>query len=542
MTVAEYIVEHLINIGVTDLFGIPGGVVLDFLYAAEARKPVITPHLTYHEQTAGFAACGYAQSSNKLGVAYATKGPGFTNLLTPMADAYYDSIPVLFITSHSSAPSPKGIRTMTDQEMDTCDVVRSFTKYAVRIDTIEDVVPQVSKACLAAVGGRKGPVFVDVNAKLWNEILPDGSLPAVATEEMPDLSMDDTISQIRAAKRPVILIGDGINQADAQNDFRELSKKLNLPIVSSRFTHDIVGYMPNYYGYVGSHGIRCANFILSKADLIIALGNRLNFPVHSPSYEPIVKQAKIIRYEIDETELLRDITNSQPYVTDIRHLIKKLVANNYDFGDHSEWMRICDYLYEELKNEDCPDVVLSIASLLHHISEESILVTDIGNNEFWVSRACVLNRQKNRTLYSKSFCALGNGLGKAIGAYYATRKPVVCFIGDQGLQMNIQELQFISQHSLPITIVVINNRTSGMIRDREMHRYKGKCVHTTKDSGYVAPDFESIVRGYGLDSSHFIELSVDGDLELSPQLPKGNPVQKMTPLLEETKYEKLNKL
>ena len=542
MTVAEYIVEHLINIGVTDLFGIPGGVVLDFLYAAEARKPVITPHLTYHEQTAGFAACGYAQSSNKLGVAYATKGPGFTNLLTPMADAYYDSIPVLFITSHSAAPSPKGIRTMTDQEMDTCDVVRSFTKYAVRIDTIEDVVPQVSKACLAAIGGRKGPVFVDVNTKLWKEDLPDGSLPAVATDEMFDLCMDDTISQIRAAKRPVILIGDGINQADAQNDFRELSKKLNLPIVSSRFTHDIVGYMPNYYGYVGSHGIRCANFILSKADLIIALGNRLNFPVHSPSYEPIVKQAKIIRYEIDETELLRDITNSQPYVTDIRHLIKKLVANNYDFGDHSEWMRTCDYLYEELKNEDCPDVVLSLASLLHHISEESILVTDIGNNEFWVSRACVLNRQKNRTLYSKSFCALGNGLGKAIGAYYATRKPVVCFIGDQGLQMNIQELQFISQHSLPITIVVINNRTSGMIRDREMHRYKGKCVHTTKDSGYVAPDFESIVRGYGLDSSHFIELSVDGDLELSPQLPKGNPVQKMTPLLEETKYEKLNKL
>ena len=137
---------------------------------------------------------------------------------------------------------------------------------------------------------------------------------------------------------------------------------------------------------------------------------------------------------------------------------------------------------------------------------------------------------------------MGNGLGKAIGAYYATRKPVVCFIGDQGLQMNIQELQNIVQNNLPITVVLLNNQTSGMIRDREIHRYKGKCVHTTKDSGYVTPNFERIVREYGLDSSHFIELSVDGNLELSPQLPKGNPVQKMTPLLEETKYEKLNKL
>lgn len=542
MTVAEYIIEYLIDIGVTDLFGIPGGVILDFLYAAEARKPIIVPHLTYHEQTAGFAACGYAKSSNKLGVAYATKGPGFTNLLTPMADAYYDSIPVLFITSHSAAQPPQGFRTMIDQEMNTCDIVKSYTKYATRIDTLDEVIPQVNKACITATIGRKGPVFIDVNTKLWKENLSVESFDTTTLSEQSNSCIEDTLNQIRASKRPVILIGDGIHQVNVQNDFRNLSEKMHLPIISSRFSHDIIGDKPNYYGYVGSHGIRCANFILSKADLIVAIGNRLNFPVHSSSYEHITQKAKIIRYEIDKTELLRNIPNSQSYLTDIQNLIKELSINDYDFGNHTEWINICDYLYEELKNEDCPNIVLSVASFLQNIPENAIIVTDIGNNEFWVSRACVLNKQKNKTIYSKSFCALGNGLGKAIGAYYATRKPIVCFIGDQGLQMNIQEIQTIVQNDLPITIILLNNQASGMIRDREIHRYNGICVHTTKDSGYSIPDFKTIVKGYGLDSSRFIEISIDEKLELSPQLPKGNPIQKMTPLLEEKKYNKLNEI
>ena len=280
MKVSEFIVQYLRDQGVTDVFGIPGGVVLELMYAFDALDG-ITPHLSYHEQCAGFAACGYAQVEGRLGVAYATKGPGFTNLLTAMADAYYDSTPVLFLTAHSAATLPQGCRLVADQDMDTCGMVKNITKYAERIDDVKRLPLALSEACHIALDGRKGPVFLDIAASLFNkEIESVGNvvLDRNKLEENCARMASMICCEIKKARRPVILVGDGINQSNTLSSINTFIEKAGIPVISSRYTHNVIYDSAMYYGYVGSHGIRYANFILSKADLIVSLGNRLYFP------------------------------------------------------------------------------------------------------------------------------------------------------------------------------------------------------------------------------------------------------------------------
>ena len=542
MTGAQYIVDSLIRRGITDAFGIPGGVILRLIYEMDNRREIITPHLSYHEQSAGFAACGYAQSCGKLGVAYATRGPGFTNLLTPIADAYYDSLPVLFITAHASPCPPKNMRAMNDQEMDACDMVKNITKMTLRADDAETFADSFEDLCDTALDGRKGPVLLDVSTNILTREIPVTYTKKEKTTPNAKIDVRFITHAIQNAKRPVFLAGDGINQSNARELFQILVEKAQIPVISSRFSHDIQAVCNNlYYGYIGSHGIRSANFILSKSDLIVSIGNRMHFPLESESYKPILEHANIIRCDIDEGEFERKIPNTTNILIDLRKLISSL--NTYDqYGNHSEWLSICDTLRGKLRDTDLNIATDRISNILKDIPKEYSICCDVGNNEFWVSRACVLHDIKNRAFYSKSFGAMGCGLGKAIGIYYGTKKPVYCFVGDQGFQMNIQELQTIVQNDLPITIVLLNNQASGMIRDREIHLYEGRCVHTTKDSGYTTPNFEKIVEGYGLESFRFMDVRIDEDLELYPQLPKGNPIQKMTYLLEEKLYDRLNEM
>ena len=560
MKVSDYIARFLVSQGVTDAFGIPGGVILDFIYALDAADG-ITPHLSYHEQTAGFAACGYAQAAGRLGVAYATRGPGFTNLLSPMADAYYDSIPVLFVTGHTTSTLPTGSRIIEDQEMDTCGMVRNITKYAKRVDSIEDVQTSFEEACRLAMEGRKGPVFLDIKASLYQEeieLVP--SIDTIISNKIEMGLWQEITDSIRNAKRPVVLVGDGINQCALLNEFNEFIRKANIPVLSSRYSHNVVSDAHKYFGYVGSHGIRYANFILSKADLIITLGNRLSFPSGSISYTPIVNNAKILRFDVDNGEFLKHTDISNKYLVDLKDLLPALAECETDYGNHKEWLSVCETLRQELWNEDRCEVVNQIANILSSACDDAIIISDVGNNEFWVSRACVLARCVKHTLYSKSFGALGNALGKAIGAYYATGKHPIVFIGDQGFQLNMQELQYISQHQLPINIVLLDNNSSGMIKDRQALTRRSHYLHTTADSGYGNPDFKHIVCAYKINLFEYEELSqqmikeifvhsqhpslihvkVDENTILTPSLPKGQPIQDMSPLIDRTIYDKLS--
>lgn len=557
MKVSEYIAQYLQGRGVTDVFGIPGGVVLDLMYALDATEG-ITPHLSYHEQCAGFAACGYAQVEGRLGVAYATKGPGFTNLLTAMADAYYDSIPVLFLTAHSAATLPDGCRLVADQDMDTCGMVKRMTKYAQRIDNLETLPKALVDACCIAMEGRKGPVFLDIAASLFKQEMPSSVVEQTALEPSDSVEeMTEWISQeIRQAKRPVILIGDGINQSHTVGMMNAFAKKAGVPVISSRYSHNVLKDESMYFGYVGSHGIRYANFILSKADLVLSLGNRLYFPSQSLSYGKIVKQAKFLRFDIDEGELRKHPQMQAGRQVDMNSLVPALASKESAYGNHREWLDVCRTLKGKLKNEDVNETVLILSKLLQSLPKDCVIVNDVGNNEFWMSRACVYAGITNRTLYSKSFGALGNALGKAIGAYYATKKPIAVFVGDQGIQLNIQELQYISQHKLPIAIVLLNNVSSGMIKDREAMAGYDYSLHTTKDSGYRTPKFSIIALAYGIkyvqadensslaaiDRPIFMELSIPENQTLTPSLPRGRDMQDLEPRINIELYNRLNAL
>jgi len=557
--VSDYIAQYLAAQGVTDVFGIPGGVVLDLLYAFK-RCNGIEPHLCYHEQAAGFAACGYAQASGRLGVAYATRGPGFTNLISAISDAFSDSIPVLFITGHSARELNPNMRVVADQELDTCNIVKSITKYVVRIDSADQLPQEFKNAVSLAQDGRKGPVLLDIASYIWkSEICEDLSVADCNDTEGCCLEDAEAIAKlIRTAKKPVFLIGDGIHQTATEKHFSTLASKIRIPIISSRYAHDVVGDDERYFGYIGSHGIRAANFVLSKADVVVSLGNRLCFPLTSASYAPITEKATFIRIETDEGELERDIPGSKVYRMDLNAFFSVFEKNGVGIDSHTTWVDTCIEIRNRLAEEDLNSAVCRIEYIISSMPEKSVIIADVGNNEFWVSRACVHARSNKRTLYSKSFGSLGCALGKAVGAYYATGCPVMCFVGDQGLQLNIQELQTISQNKIPVAVVLLNNQSSGMIKDRQALLFNGDYLHTTQDSGYGTPDFEKISEGYGLPYTCVtmyddnvlntnvlpcvIEIEIDENIGLSPYLPKGNHIQNMAPILDADKYTYINEL
>lgn len=558
MKAADYIVDFLIQKGVTDAFGLPGGVVLELMYAMDRRREALAPHLAYHEQGAAFAAIGYAQASGRLGAAYSTRGPGLTNMLTGIADAFYDSVPVLFMTAHDSPGKKPGMRIQNNQEVDTVQLVSGVTKYAARIDALEDVPAGLERAYRAAMSGRRGPVFLDFYSPLFRKEL--GEIPPApdAGEDTGDVRRmaREVAVRLASAKRLVLLIGNGVRQSGTGHLVRRLAEERNVPVLSSRAAQDIMPDSPMYFGFVGSHALRSANFILSKADLILALGNRLAFPVNSQSFRPVVEKSAILRVDADEGEFLREVPGSVDLHADLADFLPALLEEASGLRGTDEWNTVCRKLRTDLRQWDRDAVSDSILSLLSRDGPRTI-VCDVGNHSFRATNAYVYGDCTERILYSNSFGSLGCALPKAVGAYYAERRPVVCFTGDQGFQLNMQELRTIADARLPIAIVVLNDRASGMIRDREKAAYDGRFLHTTPESGYTPPPLRGLAQAYGLDYCRveagqavpdlgagpcLIDLRTEADKPLLPALPKGNPCQDMAPPLPPGLYRELDSL
>lgn len=543
MTAAEFLVDYLVKNGVSDVFGIPGGVVLDFLYALDNRKEM-SAHLSCHEQGAAFEAIGYSQYNHSLGAAYATRGPGFTNMITGIADAYSDSVPVVFITAHSGKSVGNSKRFEKDQELNTVSMVSNITKYAAVIEDTECFCEKVETAFENAMNGRKGPVLLDISADIWNKEVIDKFNHSDYKSEAIVYDIENIMCEICRAKRPIILVGDGIRQSNTIAEFVKFADKINIPVLSSRGSQDVGAACKNYYGYIGSHGLRYSNFIFAKSDLVIALGNRLSFPINSKSFLSSLSNKQIVRVELDKKELQLEIPNLKTVYGSVKTVLdalNKAAILPFDNG----WLVVCEALRSQLKNYDSNIAVQKLEKIFSKVSENNVMCCDVGNNEFWVSSAYVNSNIKNRILYSKQFGTLGCAVPKSIGAFYASRQPVLCFTGDQGLQLNVQELQLISQNKLPITIVVLNNNSSGMIRSRQKAKYNAYYVHTTKDSGYFSPDIKRLAYGYNIKYLDFdsyintfdvlepviVEVNFDEDIDISPSLPAGNSMDNMTPLL-----------
>ena len=260
MNVADYLTKFLIKKGTTEVFGIPGGVVLEFLYALNRQKNKIKPKLNFHEQNSVFAANGYARTSGKLGVAYATRGPGLTNMTTAITDAYHDSVPLLIITGHSvRIPNNNKMRVYADQEIDTKKIFSGITKYCARIDDYRHFRYELEKACYLALNNRKGPVLLDININLLNKKINFKNLKKFKLKNkkinFSHLKALNIIEQkIKLSKRPVFLIGDGARYLSKKNNFIKFFFQKKIPIISSRFSQDIVANSKLFFGYIGTHG------------------------------------------------------------------------------------------------------------------------------------------------------------------------------------------------------------------------------------------------------------------------------------------------
>ncbi len=268
----------------------------------------------------------------------------------------------------------------------------------------------------------------------------------------------------------------------------------------------------------------------------MAVANRMAFPFNSVSFKSVLEK-KIIRVDIDENEFKRQIPGEITIKADGVSLLDKLS----ELEEKEEWLAVCKKLKTELDDTDFTEPVKKIAQNLESLDKKksnTIFVCDVGNNEFWFSRAYEKSKCQGRVLASKSFGTLGSAIGKAIGAYYATKGKVVCVVGDEGFQYNSQELQFIRFHQIPVHILLINNKCARMIADHESSMYD-YLLHTDLNNGYGTPDFEKIAHAYGTEVT---EIEIESSVVLSPNLPKGRSIQDMEPKLDSEKYEFLNRL
>ena len=567
MKVSDYIVEFLIKEGINDVFGYPGGMVAHLVDSFDKYKDKISVHTNYHEQASAFAANGYAQVTGKVGVAYSSSGPGATNLITGICNAYFDSIPTVFLTGQVNTYEAKKnlpIRQKGFQETEIIPIIESVTKYCAYVEHETDIRFELEKAFYIAQEGRKGPVLLDIPMDIQRMDIDPTTLRSFQPKFQHFSSIDISIinKSIKNAKRPVLLIGAGTKTKQLRQLVNQLVAKWRIPVVSSMLAVDVVPTEEEMnFGFLGAYGSRTANFIVAKSDLILAIGSRLDVRQVGGKRENFAPDAQLIRVDIDEGELSHYVNERERHIcADAQDVLQKLLAEKIDLDEQVEqWRVICKKIQKELRNIDDKAPNNIIREIGKVVPEDYTITTDVGQNQVWVAQSFEIKRNQN-VLFSGGLGSMGYSLPAAIGAYYGSGKPVVSFNGDGGLQMNIQELQFLVREKLPIAIVILNNHALGMIRHFQEMYFDGHYSQTVNGKGYESPDFEKIAQAYGIkykainaieEIEHncfnitepiMIEIVFNENTYVFPKLEFGKPNQDQEPLLDRELYEHLMSL
>ncbi len=571
MKVSDYIVEYLIEKGITDVFGYPGGMVTHLMESFSKYSDSISSHVTYHEQGAAFAACGYAQISGKPGVAYATSGPGATNLITGISNAFFDSIPTIFITGQVNtfeSKSKYNVRQRGFQETDIVSMVQYVTKYAQYVESPEKIKFYLDSAYLAATSGRMGPALLDIPMNVFRAEIDVSALQGIENQQETIFSetINKNVELLRSAlnqsKQPCCLIGNGVKITKMQEVIKSFCHAFNIPIVTSMIAFDVVNDDKLYYGFIGAYGNRTANFIVAKSDLIISIGSRLDIRQVGAKRENFAPNSKIIRFDVDAGELEykvhKDEISIKSSMQETCKVLKEIEEKcTYKFDS---WVDVCNEIKKELSDIDKTSTGELIKQISNYFPKDVVITTDVGQNQVWIAQSAVLKKGQ-QVLFSGGHGAMGYSLPAAIGAYYATKKPVICITGDGGLQMNIQELQFIARNNIPIKIIVLNNDALGMIRHFQEMYFNGNYFQTKPIGGYKAPNFKKIAKAYGIKSYRYdmkhlpnemvefddfqpllLEVLIKEDTYVFPKLEFGKPNQDQEPLLNRKLYNYLMKL
>lgn len=522
MLVCDYIRDFFIKKNIYDIFGYPGGMVT-YLMDSISKKEMIKLHTNYHEQASSFAACSYAQAGETTGVAYATSGPGFTNLITGIANAYFDSIPVIYITGQVNTYEAKNNSNMRQkgfQETEVIPICKSITKYAKKIIKAEDIVYELEKAYFIANDGRKGPVLLDIPMNIQRTEI-DINKCRIFHRIIDNYFVDYKkialfiANKIGKSLKPIIIVGAGVSKNNnIKKYFKKFIDEINIPVVSSMIGIDTLeNDNKNNMGFIGAYGHRYANFAVMKSDLVIVLGSRLDCRQTASNRREFAPKAEIIRIDIDEFEFENPIRDNDNNIkADIETLIKYFCNNNLvkTLDRHNKWRNYCTLLKEKLRDYDEEPANKFIKKFSELIDENAIITTDVGQNQVWIAQSFKIKKNQ-KVLFSGGLGSMGYSLPASIGAYYATNKYIICFVGDGGLQMNIQELQYIKENNLPIKIIVINNKSLGMIRHFQEMYFNSNFTQTKEKMGYSSPNFVKIAEAYGIDSINF---SIESDVNL----------------------------
>ncbi|MGL4539451.1 MAG: biosynthetic-type acetolactate synthase large subunit [Candidatus Rhabdochlamydia sp.] len=502
ITGSEAIVLSLIQEGVDLMFGYPGGAIMptyDALYDAKDRLRHI---LVRHEQGAAHAAEGYARVSGKPGVCLATSGPGATNLVTGIADAMLDSVPLICITGQVTSSF---LGTDAFQETDILSITAAITKWSYQVTSAEEIPFSIAKAFHIAKSGRPGPVLIDITKDAQIGLLEFSYSPFSEQKVKTSLSklIKEAAELINQASKPYLLVGHGVLIAGAEKELMCLAERAGIPVACT-----LLGLSafptnhPMYMGMLGMHGNYGPNILTNEADVIIAVGMRFDDRV-TGCLKNYAKQAKIIHIEIDEAEINKNVKVTIPLLADAKQALQELLPH-IQVKTHPLWLekfKQCAELEskEVIENEIHPHKGhITMAEVIHSLSikntGKAIIVSDVGQHQMVAARYHAFT-QTNSHITSGGLGTMGFALPAAIGAKLAAMdREVVAIVGDGGFQMNIQELGVISQEHLPVKIIILNNQYLGMVRQWQELFFECRYSCTEMHN----PDFIKISEGYGI--------------------------------------------
>ena len=464
---SEIIVECLKEQNVDTIFGYPGGAILNVYDALYKHSDEITHILTSHEQGASHAADGYARATGKVGVCFATSGPGATNLVTGIATAYMDSIPVVAITCNVTVPL---LGKDSFQEIDIAGVTMPITKHNFIVKDVTKLADVIRAAFRIAKEGRPGPVLIDVTkdvtAAECDYIKETPKTIERQTDTIKEEDVERAVEMIKASKRPYVFVGGGVIASDASDELARFVKKIDAPVADSLMGKGAFdGTDPHYTGMLGMHGTKTSNFGVSECDLLIAIGARFSDRV-TGNANKFAKNAKILHFDIDAAEINKNIHSDASVVGDALEILKRVNAK-LEQQDRHEWLEhIHDYekQYPMAYRKDCLNGPLIMEKIYELTKGEAIISTDVGQHQMWAAQH--YKYKKPRTLLtSGGLGTMGYGLGAAIGAKVGCKdKTVINIAGDGCFRMNMNEVATATRYNIPVIEIIFNNHVLGMVR------------------------------------------------------------------------------
>ncbi len=546
MTGAEILIHTLIEQGVTDIFGYPGGQVINIYDALYKHSDKIRHILTAHEQGAAHAADGYSRATGKVGVCFATSGPGATNLVTGIATAMLDSIPMVAITGNVPCSL---IGKDSFQEIDITGVTMPITKHNFFVDKVENLADTVREAFRIAKSGRPGPVLVDIPKDVQIALYDHEEQPVVEKEPLPrvaDAKLDEAVRLISEARRPYIYIGGGAAGLGLGREIVSLAERIDA-FIGCTFMG--LSAVPNdcerFLGMQGMHGHYASSMAQKDADLILAVGVRFSDRA-TGNVAKYAKGAKIVQLDPDSAEINKNVLVDVALVGDVKDSFTRIAAALAD-ATHPEWHAHAQVLREQeaafaaADDEEAGDR-LTPKRIFDVINEEklphTVFATDVGQHQMWAAQYAIFDGAR-RFVSSGGLGTMGFGLGAAIGAYVATGDPTVLITGDGSFGMNLNELATAVRYGIPVVTVLFNNGVLGMVRQWQSLFFDGRYSHTVLDRqtdfvkladafgavGYRVTDadgfraaFREAVR---LGRPAVIEVLIDKDEMVLPMLPPG---------------------